>query len=294
LQTQHLHSDQLDQHTIDALNRRRGFTDTTVRALFRARELLLLALASVLVKVREDSHPLAALLSQVKEKDLRIRQLEQAVELLQSRMNRIDSRHRKHYTPRERFKIILYKETYSLTVEQTAHLFLVSIQTVTRWIDQAVKEPGKATIGSLLKAVPPLMSYPAVVRDLAATMEQMGFGGSLSIAETLAREGIKISKETVRRWRGNPRKPKPTAAGRGPGILANQRCRRKALAAKTFHLRSRLPVHFSDFQERTGKSRNQPTLRSHWTNRLDCDYRKILANSQGNALAKGEAASASR
>ena len=210
----------LDQVAIDALNRRRGFTDRTASALFRAREMLLLAMASALVKLRESSDPLALLLSQIKEKDLRIRQLEQAVELLQARMNRIDSRRRKHYSPQERFRIILFKETYSLTVEATAQLFLISAQTIGRWIDQAVKEPGKATVGSLLKAVPPLMSYSAVVRDLARTMDQMGFGGSLRIAQALAREGIKISKETIRRWRKCPRKPKPTSSKPGPSIIA--------------------------------------------------------------------------
>jgi len=191
-----------------------------VRVLFRATELLLLAIASATGKLREDSDPITLLMAQVKEKDLRISQLELAVELLQARMNRIDGPHRKHYTPQERFRIILYKQTYSLTVEQTAQLFLVSVQTITRWIDQAVKEPGKATIRSLLKAIPPLMSYSSVVRDLAVTMDQMGFGGNLRIAQTLAREGIKVSKETVRRWRKSPRKPKPTSAKLGPCIVA--------------------------------------------------------------------------
>jgi DNA-binding transcriptional regulator YiaG len=135
-------------------------------------------------------------------------------------MERLDSRHRKHYSPQERFKVILFKETYSLTVEDTAKLFLVSVQTVSRWIDQAVKEPGKATIGSLLKAVPPLMSYSAVARDLAVTMNQAGFGGNLRIAQTLAREGIKMSKESVRRWRKCPRKPNPKASKPGRSIVA--------------------------------------------------------------------------
>jgi transposase InsO family protein len=90
---------------------------------------------------------------------------------------------------------------------------------VARWIDQALKEPAKATIGSLLKAVPPLMSYSAVVRDLVLTMDQMGFGGSMRIAQTLAREGVKLSKETVRRWRKCSRKPKPEPQTKGGSIL---------------------------------------------------------------------------
>jgi hypothetical protein len=131
----------LDQQTIQALNRRRGFTHRTVSALFRAREILILAIASALVKVRENSDPMMVLLSQIKEKDLRIHQLELVIELLQARMNGIDARHRSHYSAQERFKIILHKQTYSLSLEQTAQTFLISVQTVARWIDQALREP---------------------------------------------------------------------------------------------------------------------------------------------------------
>src|SRR5689334_1320438 len=76
-------------------------------------------------------------------------------------------------------------------------------------MDQATKEPGKNTVGSLLKATPPLMHYSDVVRDLALLMDRMGFGGNLRIAQTLALEGVKLSKKTIRRWRKNPRKPSP-------------------------------------------------------------------------------------
>jgi DNA-binding transcriptional regulator YiaG len=191
--------------------------------LFRAREILILAMASALVKVRENSDPMMALLSQVKEKDLRIRQLELVIELLQARINRIDARHRSHYSAQERFQIVQYKQTFSLSLEQIAQTFLISVQTVSRWIDQALKEPAKATIGSLLKAVPPVMSCSAVVRDLVLTMDQMGFGGSLRIAQTLARQAVKLSKETVRRWRKSPRKPSPekrTQTKAGPLLKA--------------------------------------------------------------------------
>src|SRR5262249_32105808 len=157
------------------------------RAIFRAREFLVLSLASALIKLRESTDPNHILTSQLIERDLRIRQLEQLVAILRTRMARIDSRHRNHYTPEERFNILLYRAARSLTIEQTADHFVVSVQTITRWIDQAEKEPGNNTVGSLLKASPPLMSYEAVYRNLVLLMDQMGFGGSLRIAQTLAR-----------------------------------------------------------------------------------------------------------
>ena len=198
------------QELIAALARHRGFTYSAIRAVLFARRMLLLAAAAALVRLGDADDVVSALHAQVLEKDLRIQQLERAIALLQARMERIDSRHRNRYTPAERFRIVLFKQTYSLTVEQAARLFVVSSQTIRRWVDQAVREPGRNTIGSLLKAVPPLMRYSDVVRDQVAQMEEMGFGGNLRIAQTLARAGIKLSRETVRRWRKEPRPPRPS------------------------------------------------------------------------------------
>jgi transposase InsO family protein len=194
---------------ITALARQRGFTQQAIVAVLWARRLLLLAVTAMLIKLGEADDLVGALYSQLAEKDVRIQQLERAIALLQARMERIDSRHRNRYTPAERFGIVLFKQTYSLTAEQAARLFVVSSQTINRWVDQAVREPGKNTIGSLLKAVPPLMRYSDVVRDAVTQMEEMGFGGSLRIAQTLARAGIRLSRETVRRWRKEPRPPRP-------------------------------------------------------------------------------------
>jgi hypothetical protein len=129
--------------------------------------------------------------------------------ILQDRMYRIESKHRNYYKPRERFEIILFKETYGLTVAQTASEFVVSPQTIKRWIDQAVREPCKRTIGSLLKAVPPLMGYSDVLRNLVGLMDKTGFGGNLRIAQTLARAGVKLGRETIRRWRNDGRLRSP-------------------------------------------------------------------------------------
>jgi transposase InsO family protein/transposase-like protein len=186
--------------------------------------MLLLAMASAAIKLREETDLIKDLIALNTQKDLKIRQLEQEILLLRARMSRIDAKHRSRYTPEERFNILVHKETYSLTLEQTAQRFLVSAQTIKRWFDEALREPTKKTIGSLLKAVPPLTRYSDVTRNLVCLMEQMGFGGCKRIAQTLTRAGIKLSRETVRRYRKQPRQPrpnpKPTSAG---GVLIAKR-----------------------------------------------------------------------
>ena len=82
---------------------------------------------------------------------------------------RIDASHRSRYNPEERFKILVHKATYSLTFEQTAELFLVAAQTIKRWFDEAVRQPTKKTVGSLLRALPPLMRYTHVTREISFT-----------------------------------------------------------------------------------------------------------------------------
>ena len=58
------------------------------------------------------------------------------------------------------------------------------------------------------------MKYSDVIRNLVRLMEQMGFGGNKRIAQSLARAGVKLSRETVRRYRKQPRKTEPRPSGK--------------------------------------------------------------------------------
>jgi len=111
-QCEHCHgSDPEESETrelIAALARQRGFTHTAIKAVLFARRMLLLAAAATLTRVGDADDIVKALQAQVLEKDLRIQQLERAIALLQSRMERIDSRHRNRYTPAKRFRIVLF------------------------------------------------------------------------------------------------------------------------------------------------------------------------------------------
>lgn len=162
--------------------------------------------------------------SEITKRDVIIQQLREELGLLRARISRIEAKHRSRYRPEERFKILVHKETYALSLEDAASLFQISAQTIKRWYDEALLEPTKKTIGSLLKAVPPMMRYSDVTRNLVCLMDQMGFGGCKRIAQSLTRAGINLSRETVRRYRKKPRKPKPRPADKmiEPILKANR------------------------------------------------------------------------
>jgi hypothetical protein len=111
-------------------------------------------------------------------------------------------------------------KTWLLSIEETAQRFLVSPRIIARWLGEATREPAKRTVGCLARAIPPLRAYSHVVRDLACSMEALGFGGSKRIAQTLTRSAIKVGTETVRRWRKRRHRPLPTRAAGGRTVVA--------------------------------------------------------------------------
>jgi transposase InsO family protein len=116
-------------------------------------------------------------------------------------------------------------QTYGLSWAEAADRFLVSVNTIARWVREATAEPTRRSVGVLLKTAPPLRCYSDVVRDLVSQMDAWGFGGNRRIAQTLARAGVKIGRETIRRWRRAPRRP-PDPRMRPRGPVAPVRARR--------------------------------------------------------------------
>ena len=51
--------------------------------------------------------------------------------------------------------------------------------------------------GCLVESIPAVCRYDDVTRNLTQHMDEMGFGGSDTIAHTLARAGWKVSPRTV-------------------------------------------------------------------------------------------------
>jgi putative transposase len=145
-------------------------------------------------------------------------------EIQRARLARFPARQRKHYTPVERFRIVELMGAYGLGLRETARLFLVDPQTISRWQREALAEPEAETIGALVRADPPLRGYDDLVRRLVQMLDSFGIGGSATIAHMLARAGIKLGRETVRRYRRAPRPPRPGDEAMGkPRVLRAKR-----------------------------------------------------------------------
>jgi hypothetical protein len=86
-----------------------------------------------------------------------------------------------------------------LSIAETAEHFLVSASTIVRWLKEVAARPERQTVGSLVKATPPVVRYVDVCRRLAQDIESLGFGGNRRIAQTLARAGWAFSARTVGR-----------------------------------------------------------------------------------------------
>jgi putative transposase len=130
-------------------------------------------------------------------------------EIMRARLKRFPARQRKHYTPEERFEIVVLMRTHGLSRSETARIFLVDPQTISRWEREALTEPETEAIGTLVRAKPPLRGYDDIVKRLVQMLDALDIGGSKKIAQMLARAGIKIGRETVRRYRRAPRPPEP-------------------------------------------------------------------------------------
>ena len=197
-----------DQEILAALERRRGFTTHAINSTLKAVEMLGLAIAGAAAQARASREPMAPVYGAFIQANARASRSDMIATFLQARMRRVPARHRPHYSPTERYQVLMEMKFHGMTLQEAADELLVSGQTIARWMDEATREPDKTAIGTLLRAQPPLMRYSDGERDLVAAMSRVGFGGNLKIAQTLARAGVKISKETVRRYRTQkPRKP---------------------------------------------------------------------------------------
>jgi putative transposase len=141
--------------------------------------------------------------------ELLLAQAREEADILRARLERLGPRRRRHYSPRQRFRILLFMKTYVMSLAETAQRFLVSTQTVARWMKEASLRPERDTVGSLIEPVLPVRRYDDVTRHLIQNMDEMGFGGNDTIAHTLARAGWRVSPRTVGRVRNEKRIPDP-------------------------------------------------------------------------------------
>src|SRR5664280_2735516 len=183
---------------------RGGSSPAALPALLRASHLFGLALGSALGKLRESGVTAARMFEKAEEQVLLLRMMREAAEILGARWDKVPERHRPHYVPEQRFRILRIRSFLGFSQRETAEMFRVSTETIARWEMEATSADGKAESPAsrpLVAPSPPVRRFADVVRAVVKTMELAGFGGNDLIARTLARAGWKLSARTVGRIR---------------------------------------------------------------------------------------------
>ena len=178
---------------------RGGSSPAALPALLRASHLFGLALGSALGKLRESGATAARLFERAEESALLLRMTREAAGILGARWDRVPERHRPHYPPEQRFRILRIRSFLGLSQRETAQMFRVSTETIARWETETTNADEAAR--PLVAPNPPVRRFADVVRAVVKTMELAGFGGNDLIARTLARAGWKLSARTVGRIR---------------------------------------------------------------------------------------------
>jgi putative transposase len=180
-------------------------------ALFKAQHLLGLVLAKRLVEMRASDDPVLAAFAKAEAGALLVHVLREALDILGARLDKLPERRRPQYTPSQRFQILSLKNLAGLTQPETASLFRVAVGTIARW--ETVANPASQAVGARVTAVPPVRRYNDTVHHLVQTLAKLGFGGSRSLVQHLARAGWKMSKTTVARYlEERPLSPQPDAS----------------------------------------------------------------------------------
>lgn len=89
---------------------RDGSPPAALPALLRATHLFGLALGSALGRLRESGATAARLFERTEESALLLRMAREAAEILGARWDKMPERHRPHYQPQQRFRILRFWE----------------------------------------------------------------------------------------------------------------------------------------------------------------------------------------
>src|ERR1017187_5781978 len=123
---------------------RGGSSPAALPALLRASHLFGLALGSALGRLRESGATAARLFERAEESALLLRMIREAAGILGARWDKVAERHRPHYAPEQRFRILRIRSFLGLSQRETAAMFRVSVETIARWELEPTSPGGEA------------------------------------------------------------------------------------------------------------------------------------------------------
>ncbi len=191
--------------------------ETFMAALRKANQLFGAALLLQVAELRRTGDPVERALARTKELELQLSFAYQTIDILLERLARVPPAHRPHYRKTDRARILHHKDVFHLSCREVARLYALTSSTIHRWVVDTIspKRPDRP----LVAPAPPDRSYPVLLRRQVANMAMAGFGGSLRIAQTLALEGIALSRSTVRRWTMETAPARETSVAGRPASL---------------------------------------------------------------------------
>ena len=166
-----------------------------VGATLRAVRILSRVLDAQLQRLRQSDDALTQALARIKELEAKNGVLTEMVETFQTRLRKLASKKRPHFSGPGRFKALEIRHLMGWSIEEAAAQFVVTPITFARWEDAA--DPVRQTVGPDIRPDPPLRRYADVVRTLARFAERLGIGKAQQISAHVASGGWRISKSFV-------------------------------------------------------------------------------------------------
>ena len=134
--------------------------------------------------------------------------LHEELRIKDTRIAKIDPRHRPFYPPTERMAILELKAARGWSLAQTARVFLVEPDTIAAWLKR-IDEDGSP---ALVQLPEPVNKFPDFVRHIVWRLKVLCPSlGKVKIAQMLARAGLHLCATTVGRMlKAKTPTPKPT------------------------------------------------------------------------------------
>jgi len=134
--------------------------------------------------------------AQLEQATAEITLLREELGIKDGRWERARSRRRPHYMPTQRMRILQLRAARGWTLEKTARVFLVDLQTLLIWMRRLDEQGERA----LIRTVEPVNRYPDFVRNLVRQLKRLFPAmGSERMAQVLARAGLVLGATTIRR-----------------------------------------------------------------------------------------------
>lgn len=128
---------------------------------------------------------------------------DEQIRILKSRFLKIPSGKRPFYSSTDRFAILKLKQATGWSFERTAREFLVSGETIRKWVRTLESD-------SLVAPPAPVNKFPDFVAALVHQLKSVfPLLGAQAIADYLARGGLHLSESSVRRFLMRPRRSPP-------------------------------------------------------------------------------------